>query len=51
MDIGHGILLFILGQIVTLTAGLIVYFVVRYNIKKERQQKEKQQNKVHNYEI
>ena len=40
MDIGHGILLFILGQIVTLTAGLIVYFVVRYNIKKQKEEKE-----------
>ena len=48
MDITHGILLFILGQIVTLTAGLIVYFVVRYNIKKE---KENQRKKVHDYEI
>ena len=40
MDIGHGILLFILGQIVTLTAVLIVYFVVRYNIKKQKEEKE-----------
>ena len=40
MDITHGILLFILGQIVTLTAGLIVYFVVRYNIKKQKKEKE-----------
>ena len=40
MDIEHGILLFILGQIVTLTAGLIVYFVVRYNIKKQQKEKE-----------
>jgi heme/copper-type cytochrome/quinol oxidase subunit 2 len=48
MDIEHGLLLFILGQIVTLTAGLIVYFVVRYNIKK---QKENQRRKVHDYEI
>ena len=43
MDIAHGILLFILGQIVTLTAGLIVYFVVRYNIKKQKEEKENKQ--------
>jgi|TARA_R100000353_G_scaffold45491_1_gene36539 heme/copper-type cytochrome/quinol oxidase subunit 2 len=40
MDIAHGILLFILGQILTLTAGLIVYFVVRYNINKQKKEKE-----------
>ena len=40
MDIAHGILLFILGQIITLTAGLIFYFVVRYNIKKQKEEKE-----------
>jgi len=51
MDIAHGILLFILGQIITLTAGLIVYFVIQYNIKKEKEEKENQHRKVHDYEI
>jgi hypothetical protein len=34
-----------------MVGGLIVYFVINYNIKKEKQQKERKKNKVHNYEI
>ena len=51
MDIHYGILQLIIGLCAIMVGGLIAYFVINYNIKKERQQKEKQQNKVHNYEI
>ena len=47
----YGILQLAMGLCAIMVGVLIVYFVINYNIKKERQQKEKQQNKVHNYEI
>jgi heme/copper-type cytochrome/quinol oxidase subunit 2 len=46
-----GILQLFIGLCAILVGGLIVYFVVQYNIKKEKQKKERQLNKVHNYEI
>ena len=51
MNIYYGILQLAVGLCAIMVGGLIAYFVINYNIKKERQQKEKQQNKVHNYEI
>ena len=51
MDIHYGILQLIIGLCAIMVGGLIVYFVINYNIKKQKQQKESKQNKVHNYEI
>ena len=51
MTIQLGILQLFIGLCAILVGGLIVYFVIQYNIKKEKQKKERQQNKVHNYEI
>jgi len=51
MDINYGILQLIIGLCAIMLGGLIVYFVIQYNIKKEKQKKEKEKNKVHNYEI
>ena len=51
MDIHYGILQLIIGLCAIMIGGLIVYFVINYNIKKEKQQKERKENKVHNYEI
>ena len=49
MDIYYGILQLIIGLCAIMVGGLIVYFVINYNIKKEKEKKEKKQNKVHNY--
>ena len=46
-----GILQLFIGLCAIMVGGLIVYFVIQYNIKKEKQKKEKEKNKVHNYEI
>ena len=51
MNIHYGILQLIIGLCAIMVGGLIVYFVINYNIKKEKQQKERKENKVHNYEI
>ena len=48
MDIHYGILQLIIGLCAIMVGGLIVYFVIQYNIKKE---KENQHRKVHDYEI
>lgn len=50
MDFQHGILLFIIGCTVTLTGLSIAFLVVNYNIKKEKEKLEKQNEpKVHPY--
>ena len=49
MTIQLGILQLIIGLCAIMVGGLIVYFVINYNIKKEKERKERQQNKVHNY--
>jgi len=46
-----GILQLFIGLCAIMVGGLIVYFVINYNIKKEKEKKERKQNKVHNYEI
>ena len=51
MDIHYGILQLIIGLCAIMVGGLIVYFVIQYNIKKEKQKKEREKNKAHNYEI
>ena len=51
MTIQLGILQLIIGLCAIMVGGLIVYFVINYNIKKEKEEKEKKKNKVHNYEI
>ena len=51
MDIHYGILQLIICLCAIMVGGLIVYFVINYNIKKEKEKKERKQNKVHNYEI
>ena len=51
MDIHYGILQLAIGLCAIMVGGLIVYFVINYNIKKEKEKKERKQNKVHNYEI
>ena len=45
MDIHYGILQLIIGLCAILVGGLIVYFVIKYNIKKEKEQKENERNK------
>ena len=47
----YGILQLVIGLCAIMVGGLIVYFVINYNIKKEKEQKEREKNKVHNYEI
>ena len=49
MTIQLGILQLIIGLCAIMVGGLIIYFVINYNIKKEKEKKEKKQNKVHNY--
>ena len=51
MTIQLGILQLFIGLCAIMVGGLIVYFVVEYNNKKTNQKKERQQSKVHNYEI
>jgi hypothetical protein len=51
MNIYYGILQLAMGLCAIMVGGLICLFVINYNIKKEKEKKEKQQNKVHNYEI
>jgi len=51
MDIYYGILQLFIGLCAIMVGGLIVYFVIQYNIKKEKEKKERKQNKVHDYEI
>ena len=51
MTIQLGILQLFIGLCAIMVGGLIVYFVINYNLKKEKQQKERKENKVHNYEI
>ena len=51
MDIHYGILQLIIGLCAIMVGGLIVYFVIQYNIKKEKEEKENQHRKVHDYEI
>ena len=51
MNIYYGILQLAVGLCAIMVGGLIIYFVINYNIKKEKERKEKQKNKVHNYEI
>ena len=45
MDIHYGILQLFIGLCAILVGGLIVYFVIQYNIKKEKEQKENERNK------
>ena len=45
MDIHYGILQLIIGLCAIMVGGLIVYFVIQYNIKKEKEQKENERNK------
>ena len=45
MTIQLGILQLIIGLCAIMVGGLIVYFVINYNIKKEKEQKEKERNK------
>ena len=51
MDIYYGILQLAIGLCAIMVGGLICLFVINYNIKKEKEKKERQQNKVHDYEI
>ena len=51
MDIHYGILQLFIGLCAIMVAGLIVYFVIQYNIEKEKEEKERKQNKVYDYEI
>ena len=51
MTIQLGILQLFIGLCAIMVGGLIIYFVINYNIKKEKEKKERKQNKVHNYEI
>ena len=46
-----GILQLFIGLCAIMVGGLIVYFVIQYNIKKEKEEKENQHSKVHDYEI
>jgi len=45
MNIHYGILQLFIGLCAILVGGLIVYFVIQYNTKKEEQQKENERNK------
>ena len=42
MNIYYGILQLAVGLCAIMVGGLIIYFVINYNIKKEKQQKEKE---------
>ena len=41
MDIYYGILQLAIGLCAIMVGGLIVYFVINYNIKKEKEEKER----------
>ena len=45
MDIHYGILQLIIGLCAIMVGGLIVYFVIDYNINKDKEEKEKERNK------
>jgi len=45
MDIHYGVLQLFIGLCAILVGGLIVYFVIQYNIKKEEEQKENKRSK------
>ena len=45
MDIHYGILQLFIGLCAIMVGGLIVYFVIQYNIKKEKEEKENERNK------
>ena len=45
MDIHYGILQLIIGLCAIMVGGLIVYFLIQYNIKKEKEEKENERNK------
>lgn len=50
MDFQHGILLFIIGCTVTLVVSFTAFLIINYNIKKEKEKLEKQNEpKVHPY--
>jgi len=51
MDIHYGILQLTIGLCAIMVGGLIVYFVIQYNIKKEKEEKQNEHRKVHDYEI
>ena len=46
-----GILQLIIGLCAIMVGGLICLFVINYNIKKEKEKKERGKNKVYDYEI
>ena len=46
-----GILQLFIGLCAIMVGGLIIYFVIQYNIKKEKEEKERNKDKVHDYEI
>ena len=45
MTIQLGILQLFIGLCAIMVGGLIVYFVIQYNIKKEKEEKENERNK------
>ena len=47
----YGILQLAMGLCAIMVGGLICLFVINYNIKKKEEKKEREKNKVHNYEI
>ena len=51
MDIYYGILQLVMGLCAIMVGGLICLFVINYNIKKEKEEKERNKDKVHDYEI
>ena len=51
MNIYYGILQLAVGLCAIMVGGLIIYFVINYNIKKEKEKKEREKNKVYDYEI
>tara|TARA_A100001201_G_scaffold55183_1_gene53692 strand:- start:361 stop:516 length:156 start_codon:yes stop_codon:yes gene_type:complete len=51
MNIYYGILQLFIGLCAIMVGGLICLFVIQYNIKKEKEKRERKKNKVHNYEI
>ena len=45
MNIYYGILQLAVGLCAIMVGGLIIYFVINYNIKKEKEEKENERNK------